>query len=179
MWFWANDSKHKHIIYHWKWFFATINNLRLLPENKASFGTDQLSKFWQFTSKSVLSNLVTFITNGRYRYDRGDERNLLEPWAIVNHGRRRQIKAIFSRPFSRATTTFVDGAPTTEKLPSPPTDVLWSISYDSCKKLRLEASWSGRGREVHWERKRRREVERGRSSKRERERELAARVHRR
>ena len=58
MWFWANDSKHRHIIYRWKSFFATMNNSRLLPGNKASFGMDQLSKFWQFFSKSVIVNLV-------------------------------------------------------------------------------------------------------------------------
>ena len=53
MWFWANDSKYRHIIYRWKWFSTTINNMRLLLENKASFGSASLSKFWQFISKNV------------------------------------------------------------------------------------------------------------------------------
>ena len=37
---WANNIKHWHIIYHWKWFVATIKNSRSLPENKTLFGTD-------------------------------------------------------------------------------------------------------------------------------------------
>ena len=38
--FFANDFK-----YCWKEFFAMIKNLRSLPQNKASFGSDQLVKF--------------------------------------------------------------------------------------------------------------------------------------
>ena len=53
--FFANDFKHMRIIYHWKSFFATINNLRLLLENMALFGLDQLLKFSQFSRKSVSS----------------------------------------------------------------------------------------------------------------------------
>ena len=52
-WLFANKSKHKHIIYHWKLFSTTINNVRSLPQNMASFGSDQLSKFCQFVRKYV------------------------------------------------------------------------------------------------------------------------------
>ena len=76
---WANDIKHRHIIYYWKWFFATIKNLRSLPENKTSFGKDQLSKFWQFFLKNVIINPATFIASRKHHYDEGDELRLMEP----------------------------------------------------------------------------------------------------
>ena len=127
-WFWANDSKHKYIVYRWKLFFTTINISGFLPRNKALFGSAPLSKFWQFVSKSVFDNSVIFVANGRYRYDRGIERNFKEPRNIINAHRRRQIKAILPRPFSRASTTSVGGSSVAEKLSSPPIGVLWSSS---------------------------------------------------
>ena len=53
--FFTNESKHRHIIYHWKSFFVTINNAILLTQNKVSFGSDQISKFCQFVRKCVPS----------------------------------------------------------------------------------------------------------------------------
>ena len=43
--FFANDPKHRYIIYHWKVFFTTSMNLRLLPQNKDLFGLDLITKF--------------------------------------------------------------------------------------------------------------------------------------
>ena len=53
MWFLANEFKHKHIIYHWKSFFATNIDSRSLSKNKALFGLCLLSKFCHFARKSV------------------------------------------------------------------------------------------------------------------------------
>ena len=136
MWFWANDSKQRHIIYRWKWFFVMIKNLRFLPKNKASFGWALLSKFWQLVSKSVFKNLATFVANRGYRYDRGIERNLMEPRNIINVHQRRRIEAILPRPFPHASTTSVGGSSVAEKLSSPPTGILWSSSYDVCMETR-------------------------------------------
>ena len=51
--FFANNSKHRHIIYRWKLFITTSMNSRSLPQNNASFGLDQLSKLCHFARKSV------------------------------------------------------------------------------------------------------------------------------
>ena len=51
--FFANDSKHRQIIYHWKLFFATSLYSGSLPQNKALLGSDQLSKFCHFARKHV------------------------------------------------------------------------------------------------------------------------------
>ena len=51
MWLFANDFKH--IIYHWKIFFSTSMNSRLLPQNKAPFRLDQLVKCVVTTWKNV------------------------------------------------------------------------------------------------------------------------------
>ena len=67
-------------------FFTMINDLRSLLKNKTSFGMDQLSKFWQFTSKSMFWNPTTFIENRGHHYDRGIEWNFMEPWNAT-HGR--------------------------------------------------------------------------------------------
>ena len=101
-WFWANDSKYRHITYRWKWFFVTINNLRFLPKNKASFGSALLSKFWQSISKSVFWNPATFVVNGRYRYDHGIERNLMEAWDATYDGRRQWLAIAPPRPPTRS-----------------------------------------------------------------------------
>ena len=45
MWLFANDFKHKQIIYFWKSFFVTSMNSGSLPQNKALFGSDPLTKF--------------------------------------------------------------------------------------------------------------------------------------
>ena len=94
---WANDIKHEHVIHYWKWFFTTIKNLRSLPENKTSFGTDQLLKFWQFASKSVFWNPTTFIANWRHHYDEGDELNLLVPRTVSVLAEERRIDDLSSR----------------------------------------------------------------------------------
>ena len=78
--------------------FATINNMRHLPEKKASFGLAPLSKFWQFTSKSVFWNPATFAMNRGYRYDCGVERNFIEPWDGSGHGRWWWYNAVKNRP---------------------------------------------------------------------------------
>ena len=65
---WANDIKHIHIIYHWKWFLATINNMTLLPENKALFGLahnqsfDSLSRKAYFEIRPFSSQIKDTIT---------------------------------------------------------------------------------------------------------------------
>ena len=41
MWLFANDFKHRHIIYRWKEFSASSKNLRSLPQNKVLFGSNQ------------------------------------------------------------------------------------------------------------------------------------------
>ena len=51
--FFTNDTKHRHIIYRWKVFFATIKNLKSLTQNKAPFDSIQLSKSCHFAWKSV------------------------------------------------------------------------------------------------------------------------------
>ena len=53
MWLFTNNTKHRHIIYRWKEFFTVIKNLRSLPQNKASFSSDQLENFHHFPWKSV------------------------------------------------------------------------------------------------------------------------------
>ena len=52
-WLFANEPKHRHIIYRWKLFFATSIDFRSLPQNKALFDSDLLAKFHHFTRKSV------------------------------------------------------------------------------------------------------------------------------
>ena len=49
----ANDFKHRHIIYCWKEFFTMIMNSILLPQNKVPFGPDPLAKFALFAQKCV------------------------------------------------------------------------------------------------------------------------------
>ena len=44
--FFANDFKLRQIIYRWKAFFIMSMNLKLLPQNKVSFGSDPLAKFF-------------------------------------------------------------------------------------------------------------------------------------
>ena len=51
--FFANDSKYTHIIYRWKLIFTMSMDSRSLPQNKASFSSDLLTKFCHFTQKSV------------------------------------------------------------------------------------------------------------------------------
>ena len=51
--FFANNFKHRHIIYHWKEVFITSMDSRSLPQNKTSFGSDQLTKFIIFARKKV------------------------------------------------------------------------------------------------------------------------------
>ena len=51
--FLTNGTKYKHIIYHWKAFLATSMDSRVLPQNKALVGSDQLSKFHHFARKSM------------------------------------------------------------------------------------------------------------------------------
>ena len=53
--FFANDSKHRHIIYSWKSFFTTSMNSRSLPQNETLFDSDPLAKFVAFAWKSVLT----------------------------------------------------------------------------------------------------------------------------
>ena len=53
MWLFANDFKYRYIIYHWKEFFTTSKNLRSLSQNKAHFGSDQLTKFVISAQKSM------------------------------------------------------------------------------------------------------------------------------
>ena len=53
MWLFTNDFKHRHIIYRWKAFFATSINSRSLPQNKAMFDSDPLTKFVFSTRESV------------------------------------------------------------------------------------------------------------------------------
>ena len=50
--FFANDSKHRHIIYPWISFFSMSLDSRSLPQNKVLFGSGQLSKI-HFAQKSV------------------------------------------------------------------------------------------------------------------------------
>ena len=45
MWLFVNEFKHRQIIYRWKAFFVISINSRLLPQNKAPFGSYQLAKF--------------------------------------------------------------------------------------------------------------------------------------
>ena len=51
--FFANDFKHRHIIYYWKVFFTTSMNSTSLPQNEAPFGSDSLAKFVAFARKST------------------------------------------------------------------------------------------------------------------------------
>ena len=129
-------------------FLSRFKNLRSLPENETSFGLAPLSKFWQFVSKSMFDNLVTFTANGGHHYNRGDERNLLEPWATINCGQRRWIKAIFPQLFSLAT-----------KLPSPPIDVFRSSSGRACRGWMIRQQRSALGHGSRWEREKQ-EIER-------------------
>ena len=57
----------------------------------------------------------------------------------------------FSSAISRATSIVVGSISMAKKLSSPPTGVLWSSSYRTCKKLRPRALWSRRGREGYKE----------------------------
>ena len=66
------------------WFRVPVG-----PGNKASFGTNQLSKFWQFSSKSVIVNLDTFVANRRHDYDEMDLGNWFTPRNGHGGGRRR------------------------------------------------------------------------------------------
>ena len=54
-WIFANDCKHRHIIYYWKLFFTTSMDLRSLPQNNASFSSNQFSKFCHFARKYMMS----------------------------------------------------------------------------------------------------------------------------
>ena len=49
--FFVNESKYRHIIYYWKSFFTTSIDSRSLPQNRAPFGSNQLSKFCYFAWK--------------------------------------------------------------------------------------------------------------------------------
>ena len=61
----VEDFKYRHIIYHWKSFFTTNIDLRLLYQNKTPFGSDQLSKIRQYARKCVLSiRVVSSRTDG-------------------------------------------------------------------------------------------------------------------
>ena len=51
--FFANSTKHRHIIYRWKEFFVTSMNSRSLPQNKTLFGLDQLAKCVASAQKSM------------------------------------------------------------------------------------------------------------------------------
>ena len=53
MWLFANDFKHRQIIYGWKVFFITSMNLESLSQNKVSFGSDPHVKFVIFAQKYV------------------------------------------------------------------------------------------------------------------------------
>ena len=108
---WANDIKHRHIICHWKWFFVTNKNLRSLPKDKASFGSSPLSTFWQFVSKCVFWNLVTFVVNQVYHYDRGIERNLLEPRVATKNSPETVDQQHFLKADPRASIACNGGSP--------------------------------------------------------------------
>ena len=58
-----------------KSFFDLTNNSRSLPQNKASFGLEQLSKFSSFCMEMRVVDPVTFFANGGYHYDEEAERN--------------------------------------------------------------------------------------------------------
>ena len=79
--------------------------MRLLPENKVSFGSILLSKFWQFSSKSVIVNPATFFMNERYRYNLGVERNFMEPWVATHSGQSWPHEGNKSRPPTRTVTS--------------------------------------------------------------------------
>ena len=65
MWFFASNSKYRHIIYRWKPFFTTSINLRLLCQNKVPFGLDPPTKFVIFVRKSVpISRALSSWTEG-------------------------------------------------------------------------------------------------------------------
>ena len=65
-----------------KSFFDLTNNSRSLPQNKASFGLEQLSKFSSFCMEMRVVDPVTFFANGGYHYNEEAERNWPTPnWA--------------------------------------------------------------------------------------------------
>ena len=90
--FFANDFKHRHFIYHWTIFF-TIKNLRLLPQNKSSFGSDQLAKF---CIGKCIDDPGTFFTNRGYYWEEEVEGNLLVPRTGGGYIKRRRCN--FEKP---------------------------------------------------------------------------------
>ena len=78
-WFFANDSKHKHIICRWKSFFTTNKDSRWLPQSMAPFDSNLLSKFHHFAWKKRAYNSDTFVMNGGYHYNEVAKRNWLAP----------------------------------------------------------------------------------------------------
>ena len=55
MWFFAYVLKHRHIIYRLKVFLILSMDSRSLPQNKAPFASDQMTKFCRFAHKTVLT----------------------------------------------------------------------------------------------------------------------------
>ena len=62
-------------------------NSRLLPQNKASFGSDQLVRFRHFTRKNLPKVRALFIMNGGCHWDEEVESNLLTPSLTVKMAR--------------------------------------------------------------------------------------------
>ena len=94
--FFVIDFKHRKIIYRWKVFFITSMNSRSLPQNKALFGSDQLTIFLFYT-KMCADNLSIFYRNIGYHFEKVVEMGLLGPRVVVKLVRGRRSTVVNTR----------------------------------------------------------------------------------
>ena len=97
IWLFANEFKHRQIIYHWKSFFAMIMNLRLLPKNKAHLVRINWKSF-SFLHTKMCRRSGHFRRDRGYHCDKEIKRNLLGPRIAVQLAREWRSIIVNSRP---------------------------------------------------------------------------------
>ena len=155
-WIFANDFKYRHIIYHWKEFFITCMNLRLLPQNNAPFSSDPLAKFVIFCTKMHADDPGTFVRNKGYHFEEEAKMSVLGPWTSSGSCKRRCFAVILSRLPHMRSIIGNDIALATKELP--PLPYFWHLLSSFLQRVWplssslpsiLSLSWGQR-----WERKR-------------------------
>ena len=97
IWLFANDFKDRHMIYHWKSFFAMIMNLRLLPKNKAHLVRINWKSF-SFLHTKMCRRSGHFRRDRGYHCDKEIKRSLLGPRIAVQLAREWRSIIVNSRP---------------------------------------------------------------------------------